>query len=653
MLEILGNNKCRVRFIPDNVEVVVDKGTNLLDAAVAGGVRLNASCGGFGVCGTCKVRIESGLVESIRSQVISEEEYARNIRQACQSTILSDLTVSILEDSRLDKAIQIREREKHSGVSPAGWKFDPPLKKYYLELPSPTLQDNISDLSRITRGLRQKYNLHDLDVDFDILKSLPWVLRENDWKVTVTTLREPIKPEMKNTPNPRIIRVEPGDTREKNYALAIDLGTTTICGQLLDLNRGTVIAQSISFNKQISYGVDVIARIAFIQKPGISGLKKLQAAAVSSINEVIDELINQSHIARKDISHITLAGNTTMTQILLGLDPKYIRLSPYVPVAKYIPPVKAYTLSIRVTEHVYLYTFPSISSYIGGDIVSGIIAAGVYQTDKLTFFMDIGTNGEIVIGNSEWLITASCSAGPAFEGGGIKYGMVAINGAIQDFEINPETLEPEISVIGGVKPKGICGSGLINVIAGLLELGIIGQNGKFNTGLHSPRMREGPDGYEYVLAWAPETQIGQDIVLTEADIDNLVRSKAAMYAGCHTLSKYVNITCSDFDQVILAGNFGSSLNVEKAITIGLLPDIPRERFTFIGNSSLSGARLVSFSSELLDASIKIAQMMTNIELSENTYFNDSYIAALFLPHTDESAFPSVMERLRKNRTYGR
>ena len=262
--------------------------------------------------------------------------------------------------------------------------------------------------------------------------------------------------------------------------------------------------------------------------------------------------------------------------------------------------------------------------------------------------MDIGTNGEIVIGNSDWMATASCSAGPAFEGGGIKHGIVASEGAIEDFNINPSSLEPEIGTIGGTKAKGICGSGLINIVAGMLEAKVIGQKGKFNRDLPTKRVRQGSDGYEYVLAWAPETQIGKDIVVTEVDIDNLMRAKAAMYAGCQTLSKSVGLGGCDYEQVIIAGAFGSHLNIEKAITIGLLPDLPVDRFVFIGNGSLLGARLTSFSTDLLDDARRVAQMMTNFELSENVDFMNNYVAALFLPHTDASAFPTVSKRLANN-----
>jgi uncharacterized 2Fe-2S/4Fe-4S cluster protein (DUF4445 family) len=637
------SSKCTVRFLPDNVEAIVENGSSLLSAALAAGVHINASCGGMGVCGTCKVKINSGTVESKPTEKLTKDEFDKGFRQACNSSVLTDLEVTIPVESRLDKAVQTRERTKSSGVAATGWKYSPPFAKHYIELPPPTLDDNVSDLFRMMRELKASCELIDLPIDFEVIQKLPEVLRESNWKVTVSTLVSAARLRTPETACPKIINVEPGDTRNTHYALAIDVGTTTVCGQILDLNRGKIVSDSIVFNKQISYGADVITRIAYTQKPG--GLIKLQEVVVASINEVIDRLLTNNKILRKDIGHLTVAGNTIMQQILLGLDPKYIRLAPYTPVANFIPLVKAKSLGIKVEDHVYVYIFPSVSSYVGGDIVSGVLAAGVNQRKKLTFFMDIGTNGEIVIGNSDWMVTASCSAGPAFEGGGIKFGMVAMSGAIQDFSINKETLEPSIKTIDDAKPKGICGSGLINTVAELLEACVIGQNGKFNTQLKSPRIREGTDNYEYVLAWANETQIDQDIVITEVDIDNLIRAKAAMYAGCHTLSRSVNITCSDFEQVILAGNFGSSLNIEKAITIGLLPDIPRDRFTFIGNASLSGARLVAFSEDMLDDSRKVAQMMTNIELSENPDFNNNYIAALFLPHTDQNSFPTVINNL--------
>jgi uncharacterized 2Fe-2S/4Fe-4S cluster protein (DUF4445 family) len=637
----------RVVFLPEDIEVQVEQGASLLEAALTAGVHINASCGGTGVCGTCKVKLISGSLEYDLTGKLNKSEFDQGFRQACRSRVISDLTVEIPLESRLDQAIQARENQRSEGVSALNWKYAPPLQKYFLELAPATLDDNVSDLFRIRRGLKQHYQLENLLIDFEVIRRISPILRENDFRVTATVLTYW---EQDDTQSQKIINIEAGDTRDHLYALAIDVGTTTICSQLLDLNRGKILADTIVFNKQISYGSDVITRIAYSQKPG--GLQKLQELVAASINDTIGNLLKTSHLKRTDIGYISAAGNTVMQQLLLGLDPKYIRLSPYTPTANLLPLVKAADLGIKVEHYVYLYTFPSVSSYVGGDIVSGVIATGIHQRKNLTLYMDLGTNGEIVIGNSDWMVTASCSAGPAFEGGGIKFGMVALKGAIQDFTIDPETLEPEIKTIGDAKPRGICGSGLINTVAELLEAGVIGQNGKFNTHLQSKRIRLGADIWEYVLAWAPETQIGQDIVLTEVDIDNLIRAKAAMYAGCHTLSRAVNVDCSDFEQVILAGNFGSSLNIEKAVTIGLLPDIPRDRFVFVGNGSLSGARLVNFSQDLLKDSTRVSGMMTNIELSENIEFNDNYIAALFLPHTDTRAFPNINKSInQKNHSF--
>jgi len=643
------SKKVKVHFEPDNVDIIAEQGENLLEAATNAGVDINASCGGAGVCGTCKVLIKKGEVESTRTEKVSQEEYEQGVRQACQSRIIIDLVVDIPVASRLETAILVQEAKMPSGIERAeaiatGWGFNPPLSKLFVALPPPTSKDNVSDLTRLLRSIKQRYHLSNISVDFDALRKLPRVLRKKDWQVTVTTLVTAAKTKTVRR-KPLIINIEPGNTGKKHFSLAFDIGTTGVRGQLLDLNRGNVIAEGIAYNGQISYGADVITRIAYSQKPG--GLRKLQQAVVSTINQIIDELLAQSRCDVEHIGHIIAAGNTTMTHILLGIDPKYIRLAPYTPTASFIPPVKARSLGIRVGKHVHLFAFPSVASYVGGDIVSGILGAGVHQRETLTFYMDIGTNGEIVIGNSDWMVTAACSAGPAFEGGGVKHGMIATAGAIEDFGINPSSFEPIINTIGGTKPKGICGSGLINITAGLLEAGVIGQNGRFDTHLPTKRIREGGDGYEYVLAWAAETQIGKDIVITEIDIDNLIRAKAAMYAGCQTLTKSVGITCSDLEQVIIAGAFGSHIDIEKSITIGLLPDIPRDRFIFIGNGSLLGARLTSFSIDLLDDARKVALMMTNFELSVDGNFMSNYTASLFLPHPNAEEFPTVYKRLGK------
>jgi uncharacterized 2Fe-2S/4Fe-4S cluster protein (DUF4445 family) len=283
---------------------------------------------------------------------------------------------------------------------------------------------------------------------------------------------------------------------------------------------------------------------------------------------------------------------------------------------------------------------------VGGDIVAGVIGSGIFQKDKVTLFMDIGTNGEIVLGNKDWLMCTSCSAGPAFEGGGIKFGTRAGRGAIEQVKINPSTYEPMILTIGRAKPIGICGSGLIDLVAELIEVNLIDQNGKFERDIGTKRLREGDSGYEYVICYAPETQINKDIVITEVDLDNLIRAKAAMYAGCKVLLDNAGLAFKDLDMVIIAGGFGHYIDLEKAQIIGLLPELPLDSFIFVGNGSLLGARLLSFSKGFLNETERIARTMTNVELSNNNKFMDEFIAAMFLPHTDGSAFPKVVERLK-------
>jgi uncharacterized 2Fe-2S/4Fe-4S cluster protein (DUF4445 family) len=637
MADCSPKNRYTVHFEPDNIDIVVAAGENLMEAAVAAGVHINASCGGAGVCGTCNVLIKSGSVESRRTDKISAEDYEKGVRQSCQSVITSDLTVEIPPESRLEKAVFSREESAIKSRTPAalvsGWQFNPPLKKLYLELTPPTMDDNSSDLSRLLRGIRQQYSLGNISVDFYVVEKLAHTLRQTDWKVTASVLTD-------DCLKGRLINIEAGDSRAANYSLAFDIGTTAVRGQLLDLNRGRVLAQAIDYNRQISYGEDVISRIAWSQKTG--GLGKLQKAVIATVNDMIKTLIEQAGIESGGIGNIVVAANTVMVQLLLNLDPSYLRLSPYVPTAASLPPVKANSLGIEIGGHVYLYTMPSVASYVGGDIVAGILGAGLYKQKTVSLYIDIGTNGEIVVGNADWMATASCSAGPTFEGGGIKHGMIATSGAIEGFAINPPDMQPLITTIDNAKAKGICGSGIINIAAVMLREGIIGQNGHFNMELPTGRLRRGEDGNEYVLVRAEETQIGKDIVFTEIDMDNLIRSKAAMYAGCQTLVKSMGSKCADIERVIIAGTFGSSLDIENAITIGLLPDLPRDRFIFIGNGSLLGARLTSFSEELLRDGQRIAAMMTNIELSENADFMANYMAAMFLPHTHAGDFPSVI-----------
>ncbi len=639
-----------VHFKPSDKKVKASPGDILVDVAMDAGIHINAACGGEGACGKCRVLINSGDFESKDTGIISPEDYKKGYRLACKTVLITDLEVTIPETSSLDKVSLEESHDSRRSVTQeieklvSGAWYNPALKKYMVTIDQPTIDDNTSDLSRLLRALKQQHNLENISIDFLLLKKLSHILREADWKVTVTLVQTRLESQLsehqlRGSRRPKMISVEAGDTLEKHYSIVLDIGTTTLWGQLIDLNTKKALAQASEYNPQINFGDDVITRIVFSQKN--EGLKKLQQSVVEGLNKIISELISVSGIQGEHVSHITAAGNTVMTHILLGLDPKYIREAPYTPVANFFPPIRAIRVGLTVSDYVYLYTFPSVASYVGGDIVSGVLSCGMNQDSRLTLYIDIGTNGEIVIGNSDWLMTASCSAGPAFEGGGLKFGMRATTGAIERFHIDPETLEPMIRTIGNVKPKGICGSGAINILAEFIRTGLIGQNGKFNCSCTTKRIQSGHDGNEYVLAYKDEIGIPEDIVITESDIDNLIRAKAAMFAGYQCILDKVGLTFQDLERVIIAGAFGDFIDLEEAIMIGLLPEIPTDRYVFIGNGSLLGAKLISLSNELLDDGEKIARKMTNIELSEDHAFMDRYMAALFLPHTDSTIFPET------------
>lgn len=640
-----------VLFLPHNKKIAVADGENLIQAAMEAGVHVNASCGGEGVCGKCRVIVESGEVEGGITAQLSDEDLKKGYRQACLAHVKSDLVVRIPIESEIDASVLNMQSTPRRTARIRQMNFDdlkerglfvPPVEKKFLELPEPSHQDNQSDISRLINFLQIQHDEHRLEVDFSVIRKIPHVIRDAGFKVTATLAR-PVR-EVGKT---RIINVQPGDTTGRNYAIAMDIGTTTVFGQVINLVSGEVLAEHGEFNGQISYGEDVISRMMFAEKPG--GLEKLSQVVTDTLNKVIKKIVRQAKAELDEISTITLAGNTTMTQLWLKVDTRNIRRAPYVPAAAIYPPLNASELGLDLGDHVTALVYPQISSYVGGDIVAGVMGSGMYLSEKITLYMDIGTNAEIVIGNKDWLACAACSAGPAFEGGGIKLGMRATKGAIEDFSIDPITLEPMNITIGRVRPKGICGSGLITIVATLFEFGVIDNRGKFNRDLNTPRIREKDGIYEYVLAWAKESQIDRDVVLTEPDIDNLIRAKGAMYSGCQTLLEEVGLHMEDIDQIILAGGFGSYVDLEKSMTIGLLPEIDPEKVIFIGNGSLMGARMSSLTNRIRRDVSAVREKMTNFELSETRSFMDHYVAALFLPHTDMNLFPKLKNRLDARR----
>ncbi|MBT6751731.1 MAG: DUF4445 domain-containing protein [Desulfobacula sp.] len=638
-----------VKFLPYNTSVKVDDNTSLIRAAMDAGVHINASCGGNGTCGKCRVMIDKGNVEGGISEHISKEDLEKGYRLACLSEVICDLVVRIpieseIDTSRLNANAGSRHTAKvmYSNIDELRQDglFIPPVEKIYLELDPATAENNQADTTRIIQHLRMKHDEHRLTMDLNLIRKIPDIIRQGDFKVTATIVR-PVRKDGKN----EIVNIEPFDTSARNFAIAMDIGTTTVYGQALDLHTGEVLSEHGEFNSQISYGEDVISRIIFAEKDG--GLEILHQKVTENINAIIEKILKKAKIGRHEVTTITLAGNSTMTQLLLKINPSYIRRDPYVPASIMYPPFHAKQIDIDLADHTIALIYPGVSSYVGGDIIAGVMASGMYRTSELTLYMDIGTNAEIVIGHKDWMVCTAASAGPAFEGGGVKFGMRATKGAIEDFAINPVTFEPMIITVGNKKAKGICGSGMITLAAKLLEAGVIDSRGKFNQTLDTPRIRKTDDIWEYVIVYKENTQIERDITITEPDLDNLIRAKGAMYSAALTLLEEIGLKINDIEKIILAGGFGSYVELESAITIGLLPEMDPEKVTYLGNGSLLGCKINSLTNALRRDVANVVNMMTNFELASTPSYMDHYMGSLFLPHTELNDFPKVKARLEK------
>jgi len=630
-------NTVTVTFLPDGRSVQVEEGTSLFKAAAEAGIELKSTCGNEGTCGRCGVRVKEGKVRSEEGNV-SARVKKKGLVLACHTFATGDVTVEVPRDSRLDEHQVLLEdqsqeikKEKDLNIL-ADRGLAPICRKIRLELTPPSLDENTSDLSRLTAELKRHTGTERIELKLPVLQNLAETLRRAEWKITVTVSEIDDRLE--------IIRVEEGLSTRPTFGLAIDIGTTTVVVDLVDLDTGAIVDKAGTYNRQARYGDDVISRIVYANKEG--GLESLHKAVLKTINELTERLLADNNVLPEEVVCAVAAGNTIMTHLFWGLPPKYIRLEPYIPTATDFPVFPARELGLAINPLAPVLSFPSVASYVGGDIVSGVLVTGQAKSQETVLFIDIGTNGEIVLGNSDWLMCCACSAGPAFEGAGITNGMRAMNGAIERVEIEPGSFEVKIKTIGGYPPIGICGSGLIDTIAKLRHSGLIDRTGQFMD-VETPRLRQTDDGPEFVLAWAAETENGKDIVITENDIKNLIRSKGAVYAGIQSLLKTVELPLEVIDKIRIAGGFGNYLNVPDAVEIGLLPDLPPEKYEFVGNTSIKGAQLVLLAKEAYQEAVQIGRAMTYIELSVGNIFMDEFVSACFLPHTDLSLFPSLAE----------
>ncbi len=633
----------KVTFIPDKITVEVKDGENLLRAAMAAEVLVSAPCGGDGTCGKCRIVVESGATESKPSARLTEEQSAAGHVLACATEVFGDVVVSIPPESRTGSAPRRDQGGAGHMLSAEDfdirlprWDIDPSVTKCALDPAPPSLADNVSDARRVARALRRSHGVKDVEMALPALRKLASVLRTSDWTATALLVDSGRCHEL--------VDIEAGDTTRSALAVAVDVGTTTIEAQLVDLADGRIVAHGSEYNAQVSHGEDVISRI--IAASDEDGLANLHSLAIGSIRSLVEQMIADSGRATADIVCYVAAGNTVMTHLLLGLSPRTIRSEPYVPIATSFPWVRAAELGLPGSPEARLRALPCPASYVGGDIVAGLLAAGIPWSDKLSLYIDIGTNGEIALGSKDWLVACSCSAGPAFEGGGILHGMRAAAGAIEQVRIDPDTLEPMVLTVGLVRPVGICGSGLIDCVAELFLAGAIDRSGAFERALDTPRLREGDHGWEYVLALASESGTGSDIVVTEVDVENLMRAKAAMFAGISVLMESVDVTFDEIEEILIAGAFGRYLELDKVVTLGLLPEASADKTKFVGNGSLVGSRLAAMCRAMLGASDKVAEKLTYLELSVNAAFMEMYVSALFLPHTDLSLFPKTEARLK-------
>ncbi len=625
--------------------IQVPTGTLVTEAAARAGVEISQPCGGQGRCGRCAVKVTAGDVRRRSTLRLSSEDVVEGYALACQSVIEGDVEIIIPEQEKIERRLTT-DRIVADVAVPVG--YDPAksqsLRRLHLSLSQPSMDDQTDDWSRLQTAARKQAGIAAIKTDLAMLRKLGGIVREGEWKVTAILNTKTW--DCAECPA-KLVELYPGHLAEDTplWGVAVDIGTTTVSLWLTDLLTGKVVKQVAEYNQQISRGEDVISRIIFASKN--DGDQKMSGLVTGTINELVERACKRAKIKPEEIVKATISGNSTMMHLLLGIPAASIRLSPFVTAVNHIPPLSAVEIGLNIHPNATVDCLPGVASYVGADISAGVLSSGMADSEDVVLFLDVGTNGETVLGSQDWLVTCACSAGPAFEGAGVLHGMRATKGAIEEVWVNGETYEPNFRVIGGSKPKGMCGSGLISLLAEMFLTGVVDKRGKVNIKIDTPRARKGEHGNEYVIAWADETEKGEDIVITDVDVDNLLRAKAAIYAGFTVLAESVGIPLEAAEKVLIGGSFGKYINVEKAVEIGLLPDMSWDRFHFLGNTSVLGAYLALIDHNLRDRITEIAARMTYIELSADNSFYDAFMSAMFLPHTDMSLFPSVDAAMKK------
>ena len=631
------------------VETFANAGDNLLEVARSANVAIDAPCSGHGACGKCRVQLKSGELESKKTLHISDEEYQAGWRLSCCSKISADVNVLVpdiasayksrmkVADLSSKEEIAIFENAK-SDIQLAGIELKNSLEVVDVLMDVPSLDDTMPDNERLTRALRKYLNINRVRIPYVVLKKLPDVLRENNFAVKCVIRA--------TSDDMYVYDIFGKDEDVVIGGLAIDIGTTTVSAVLINMENGEILAKSSAGNGQIRFGADVINRIVESQKPG--GQKKLQDAVIKeTINPMIHEMCKSAKFPKDHIYRMCVASNTTMNHLFAGINADPLRTEPYIPAFFKTNSLFASDVGVDINKDAHIIMAPNIGSYVGGDITAGTLVSQIWNRPEFSLFIDLGTNGELVFGNSDFMMSCACSAGPAFEGGDISCGMRATDGAIEACTIDKETMEPTYKIVGdpGTKPVGLCGSGIIDVISELYICGIINPKGKF--------IREGKrikhDKYgmgSYILAFEEEAGSVKDVEITEVDIDNFIRAKGAIFSAIRTMLTSLDFDVSMIDDVYVAGGIGSGINMQNAVNIGMFPDIPIEKFHYIGNSSLTGAYLMLLSTPAEKKTYELASNMTYMELSTVPIYMDEFVGACFIPHTDTSMFPTVMEEIQ-------
>ena len=631
------------------VETFANAGDNLLEVARSANVAIDAPCSGNGACGKCRVQLKSGELESKKTLHISDEEYQAGWRLSCCSKISADVNVLVpdiasayksrmkVADLSSKEEIAIFENAK-SDIQLAGIELKNSLEVVDVLMDVPSLDDTMPDNERLTRALRKYLNINRVRIPYVVLKKLPDVLRENNFAVKCVIRA--------TSDDMYVYDIFGKDEDVVIGGLAIDIGTTTVSAVLINMENGEILAKSSAGNGQIRFGADVINRIVESQKPG--GQKKLQDAVIKeTINPMIHEMCKSAKFPKDHIYRMCVASNTTMNHLFAGINADPLRTEPYIPAFFKTNSLFASDVGVDINKDAHIIMAPNIGSYVGGDITAGTLVSQIWNRPEFSLFIDLGTNGELVFGNSDFMMNCACSAGPAFEGGDISCGMRATDGAIEACTIDKETMEPTYKIVGdpGTKPVGLCGSGIIDVISELYICGIINPKGKF--------IREGKrikhDKYgmgSYILAFEEEAGSVKDVEITEVDIDNFIRAKGAIFSAIRTMLTSLDFDVSMIDDVYVAGGIGSGINMQNAVNIGMFPDIPIEKFHYIGNSSLTGAYLMLLSTPAEKKTYELAANMTYMELSTVPIYMDEFVGACFIPHTDTSMFPTVMEEVQ-------